>query len=315
MKIMFMAGMLFLPVFACSGAKQPPPAVANTQTAPPACDVVRDRAAIKGMAGTFKVAFHFEETEALAPGYTPKPPYDTAAVEVVEVIEENEKKISLQHVLSMGAHVSKHWRQDWTFEDREILEYKGKRTWEKRALGGDVSCTWTQAVFEVDDTPRYESYARWVHTPAGSEWTSKETWRPLPRREYTKRDDYDVLVAINKHVVTPQGWRHDQTNTKLVLEGNRSLVREIGLNTYDRIPDSQATERARAYLTETGAFWKEVRAEWKKVIESRPRFVVDFKNDGKQLFDHLFPLAESSGKSAPEDWRRSMSSAMQSYVH
>src|SRR3546814_951309 len=47
-------------------------------------------------------------------------------------------------------------------------------------------------------------------------WTSDLTARPLPRREYTKRDDYNVLIGINRHTITPNGWTHEQFNTKVL---------------------------------------------------------------------------------------------------
>jgi hypothetical protein len=65
-------------------------------------------------------------------------------------------------------------------------------------------------------------------------WTSAETWRPLPRREYSKRDDYDVLIATNRHVIGPDGWRHEQQNRKWVIDEAHSLVEEEGLNVYRR---------------------------------------------------------------------------------
>ena len=51
--------------------------------------------------------------------------------------------------------------------------------------------TWTQKVFQVDDSPRYEGYATWVHVDGRHYWDS-QTDGPLPRREYSKRSDYNV---------------------------------------------------------------------------------------------------------------------------
>jgi hypothetical protein len=281
------------------------------------CDAERDRAAIKAMVGTFDVDFTFKEHDPAA-GYTPKAPYYANATEVVTVIEETPKVIRLQHVLVAGKEgaleTQKHWRQDWTFEDTEIVEYKGKRTWERRNLSPkDAKCTWSQAVFEVDDTPRYESWAKWEHGKDGSSWTSKETWRPLPRREYTKRSDYDVLVATNRHVVTPKGWRHEQANAKLVLAGNEILVKESGENTYEATK-STGTALAHAYLTETDAFWKAVRSEWSSLIAAHPRFVVLADKGGMPLYEHLFPMADAAKAKGAPDFRSKLHEVMQSYV-
>lgn len=49
--------------------------------------------------------------------------------------------------------------------------------------------------------------------------TSGETWRPLPRRELSERDGYDVLIGTNTHIVLPTGWVQEEHNVKAVLAG------------------------------------------------------------------------------------------------
>src|SRR5262249_44010399 len=161
----------------------------------------------------------------LTPGYRRHAPYRASAHEVVTVLEQDDRHVVLQHVLVVdgpdgSASAQKHWRQDWAFEKRDLLEFRGQRLWVHRAPTADEArCTWSQAVFEVDDGPRYESIGRWSHQANRSTWTSQQTWRPLPRREYTRRSDYDVLVGVNRHVITATGWLHEQDNVKLVLDG------------------------------------------------------------------------------------------------
>jgi len=276
------------------------------------CDVARDRAAIRGMAGAFRVSFAFDETEALAPGYTLRPAYRADAAEVVELLEETDRKLVLQHVLVLTgsdgvASPLKHWRQDWTFEDTDLVEFEGNGTFEHRTLSpAEVRCTWSQAVFEVDDAPRYESFGRWAHQGETSSWTSAETWRPLPRREYTKRSDYDVLVATNRHVVTPSGWAHEQDNVKLVLDGRRALVRERGLNRYERTELAPAAV-ARAYLRNTAEFWRGVRAHWARAIERSSRFEVEAEHERRPRYEGLFELA---GQGEPVEQRLARARAL-----
>ena len=145
--------------------------------------------------------------------------------EYVYVIEDDEDFISLQHILVMfmsnekqeiqGPFVIKHWRQDWKFENSRLIEYMGQDTWGARQFKkSEVEGTWTQAVFQVDDSPRYESFGRWEHEGGVSTWVSMKTWRPLPRREFSVRDDYDALVGTNRHTITPNGWVHEERNFK-----------------------------------------------------------------------------------------------------
>jgi hypothetical protein len=286
------------------------------------CDPARDRAAILAMAGTFSVAFKFEETEALSPGYTPERPYLAEATEVVIPLEASDTHVVLQHVLLLPKHgqhqAQKHWRQDWSFEDSSLVEFQGRRIWARRELTPmAVHCTWSQAVFEVDDGPRYESIGRFVHGGSGdsarSEWTSQSTWRPLPRREYTHRDDYDVLVGTNKHVISRSGWLHEQDNVKLVLDGERKLVRERGLNQYRRIESAEA-DVARRYLEHTASFWADVRAEWQAVLDHSPRLLVHQELSGKPLYETLFPMADVKTEPARDVQRAQIHAAIASYV-
>ena len=214
----------------------------------------KDRQAILAMAGKYKVEFNFMETVALAKGYAAKPPKRSGATELVLVIEDTPRRIELQHILVMGdpATVVKHWRQRWDYEDADLVEFQGHATWAHRRLGpAEAKGTWTQSVFEVDDAPRYEGVGRWVHAGDSSSWESNETWRPLPRREYTTRDDYQVLLGRNRHTVTPAGWVHEQDNVKVRLDPSRELlVREAGLNRYTRVDKDLAAGEA---------YWKETR--------------------------------------------------------
>ena len=145
------------------------------------------------MAGEFEVEFNFMETVAIKDGYKLRRPYQEDAAEVVFVVKDSPKHIILQHVLWVETHdrVVKHWKQEWRFEDRVMFEFVGDNTWRKRELSEDEARgTWTQSVWQVDDSPRYESVGRWVHDGGLSSWQGTKTRRPLPRREYTKRKDY-----------------------------------------------------------------------------------------------------------------------------
>jgi hypothetical protein len=76
--------------------------------------------------------------------------------------------------------------------------------------------SWSQSVYQVDDTPRYQGYGNWIHLPNFSSWEGNETWRPLPRREYSTRSDYDVMIGTNIQTITPTGWVHEQNNKKVI---------------------------------------------------------------------------------------------------
>lgn len=269
----------------------------QTATAGPAmgCDRDRDRKAILAMAGSYDVVFDFAETDVKTQGYEKHAPHKSYATELVIAIADTPGRVSLQHLLQLGAGkeamIIKHWRQDWSFEDPELLEFQGNDTWQKRTLTSRGECTWNQAVYGVDDAPRYSGWGRWKHTSAGSEWSSNQTWRPLPRREYTTRKDYDVLVAINQHRITPKGWEHEQRNSKLVLEPRHVLVEEHGVNSYER-GNPQDTAEAAAYWKATAPFWTEVRKEWEAVLAQSGPLELESEATGARLHEKLFELAD-----------------------
>ena len=268
-----------------------------------------DREAILSMAGEFEVLFNFEETVSLQEGYKLKDPYQETATEMVVVVEDTAERIVLQHILSVGSgkRVVKHWKQVWTWEDTRIVEYQGRDEWEVRELAPEtVAGTWSQLVTQVDDSPRYESYGKWKHDGGYSRWTSGVTARPLPRREHTKRDDYQILQCVNRHSITPYGWVHGQDSVKQVLdeagEVERYIARETGVNYYDRTDGADFT-KAREYWETTREFWGTVSRFWEEVESRRDEFAIASEVDGESLTDEMFAIAKDmvkKEKAAPE---------------
>lgn len=280
-------------------------------TTPPAASIAaapeRDRRAILAMAGEYRVEFSFRETVALTPGYTLKPPKQEPATEWVLVLEDTPQKISLQHILVMGEQhtVVKHWRQDWVWQPRATWIFEGHRRWTRRALAtGEAQGTWEQSVWEVDDSPRYFGLGRWMHAHGVSQWSSAPSPRPLPRREYTTRSDYDILLAINRHAITPAGWVHEQDNTKLVAREGRdaALAREVGVNTYTRLaPGDYDFSAGRNYWQRSAPFWATVRAWWAQRLAGAPVLHLHEQVDGRLLYQQLFERALREPRATPDE--------------
>jgi hypothetical protein len=275
--------------------------------------VERDRRAIRAMAGSYRVSFDFIETFGFTESYKPPRPYFSWATEHVEVIEDREDFISLQHSLVMyfknpdgedsGPHVMKHWRQDWTWQDPEIFTYRGFGTWE-REKSQSPSGKWSQAVFQVDDSPRYEVMGEWSHEGGMSVWKSDNAPRPLPRRESSARDDYNILEGVHEITLTPNGWVHVQNNRKLDRAANGGLTYrggEIGVNRYEEISEPELSTAWREYWTKTGNYWKEVRDAWAEIHASRDRFTVRGEVDGRRLFQVHFERAAEIAEADESD--------------
>jgi len=222
------------------------------------------------MQGNYVVQFGFQETVRLTEGYAIRPAYRNQATETVRVLEDSPTRIVLQHLLVHDGRVTKHWRQDWVFEAARRWEFAADATWRWRDVPPALTTDgWTQCVYEVSDAPRYCGTGRWVHEHGVSTWTSDLSWRPLPRREYSQRSDYNVLMAVNRHTIVPGGWTHEQDNTKAMRDGDGRvtalLVRETGFNHYQRVKSSEDKidfTPAHDYWQRTADYWARVRARW-----------------------------------------------------
>jgi len=258
----------------------------------------KDRLAILSMVGQYKVSFEFIETFGSEKNYKLDNPYQSWGTEMVIVLHDEPDFISLQHIMMMyfedddgtttGPYIQKHWRQDWTYEDTKILNYRNDKIWDLSEID-DHQNTWSQSVYQVDDSPRYESYGKWLHSEEGSRWISKPTPRPLPRREFSVRDDYSLLSGINKITVMPWGWVMEELNEKIVFP-NKYHGSEFGIARYQRISNYDFTP-AHDYWNDTKEYWSIVRNKWSEIL-SQDKVCLLKNVEGKPMYMYKFEFAE-----------------------
>ena len=264
----------------------------------------KDLASIKAMCGCFEVSFNFAETFSYSKDSTyqaSKNKYDKA-LEWVQLVDSNEDFVSMQHLLIVGdvlnPYVIKHWRQDWMYENTDSFAYTIDNTWPYKSNdASEVTGQWTQRVFQVDDSPRYEGSATWVHVDGRSFWSSTAD-APLPRREITKRQDYNVTLRRNHHEILNWGWSHDQDNDKLIREVNKEdivLAQEKGYNTYKKVENERCIA-AQVFWKDNKEMWALVRKHWNTIFSMRQNIQLKNKVEGKRLYQYLFAL-ESDTKS------------------
>ena len=278
----------------------------------------RDRAAILAMAGDYRTSFDFLETIEFSPETKPARPYRSWGTERIYAIEDRPDFVSLQHIMVMfaidekgrtiGPMVQKHWRQDWRYEPRNVLVFAGNERFETRAVpSAERHGAWSQTVYQVDDSPRYGSVGRWVHSDEASIWEGGDAWRPLPRREHSVRSDYQVLAGRNRHTILPTGWVHEQDNLKLVLADGktRRLAHELGVDRYERLRDFDFSA-ADTYWKATSSFWALVRNSWTQRVAKNPRLRVGTTCNGAEAFVPFFQTAEriESGEAIPPEAQR-----------
>lgn len=265
-----------------------------------------DVTAIKAQCGCHDVNFVYAETFAPEKSYAFKDRYTAKGTEWVFVVEETALpgrkgadqlgKIVIQHLLvANDTIVIKHWREDWLFENTALLKFDQSASWKRADLTpAQAKGQWTQKVFEVDDSPRYEGSATWIHADGRHYWESSVD-APLPRREYTKRTDYNVMRRTNHHEIRSDGYVHEQDNDKLIRSeaGDQLLVSEKGLNTYQRT-DEKKCQAAKDWWAKNRTYWNDVRAVWDEVLSKGDRVALRGQVKGNVLGRELDELAANA---------------------
>ncbi len=253
----------------------------------------QDIEAIKEMCGCFEIDFKFSETFQYSndSNYSKSKNYNAKALEYAKLIKDEKGHISIQHLLVMGDYIIKHWRQDWIFQNKDLLKYDGNNTWKYISkTKKDVKGQWTQKVFQVDDSPRYEGSATWVHADGKSYWENS-SYAPLPRREYTKRNDYNIMIRGNRHEITKDGWVHDQDNFKVVKDSESDseviIASEKGINTYTRVDESNCKEAIK-WWDENNEKWLLVLEKWNSIYSKKDDISLRQSVENKPLFSFLF---------------------------
>lgn len=248
--------------------------------------------AILSMCGCFNISFDFAETFAPDTAYEFHKNYHASATEWAFPIVQDDDKIVIQHLLiANDTMIIKHWRQDWLYENTDLYVYDVRNSWDYKSLNkADVKGQWTQKVYQVDDSPRYEGSGSWVHVDGKHFWESTAD-APLPRREKTKRSDYNVTVRGNRHEITDTGWIHEQDNIKVKRSKgtDTEIAREKGWNVYKKVADSEC-QAAKDWWGTNQAYWADVRAVWDEVFASQKTLKLKMRVKDDILMMRLFKL-------------------------
>lgn len=267
-----------------------------------------DVKAIKAMTGCYEVSFNFAETFVHQKDYEKKKNYRSGALEWITVAEETPKKIELQHILITNPQgkgkdaIVKHWRQDWIYENTDLYSFDKDSKWKYKSLSPEsVKGQWTQAVYQVDDAPRYSGSGTWIHADGRNYWESSSD-APLPRREYTTRKDYNVMNRTNHHEIYDWGWIHDQDNKKIVRKdgaADQTIVEEKGLEYYKKVDDGKCIV-AQTYWKEYAPLWASVRQSWDERLAQKKDLEVKPNVDDIFLYKDVMILAPNQTKEAKE---------------
>jgi hypothetical protein len=256
----------------------------------------KDTNAIMNMCGCFEVTFNFSETINLnnRENYKPSQDYQTSPVyELAIPIKQDKNHISIQHILQVGddnyRSIVKHWRQDWMYQNKNLYIYEKNNKWNYKKLNkSNYKGQWTQKVYQVDDSPRYEGSSSWVHVDGKSFWENT-TPAPLPRREFSKRKDYNVLLRSNRHEITNYGWFHGQNNEKVDRINSSEeevLAFEVGYNYYKRVANDKC-KYAKEWWLENEKKWEIVRNIWAEIYSQNKNLSLKSEYNGKRLYEYL----------------------------
>ena len=255
----------------------------------------QDRKIIDKLCGCFEVAFKYAETFAPSADYKFHEREEIGGTaELALPIEVSDKKFVIQHLLVVSPTVIvKHWREEWTYENPVLWRYKGDRTWVKEKVPAEqVKGKWTQTVWEVADEPRYQGFSQFVNLDGKIIWQNT-TDAPLPRREYSVRNDYNILKRTNRMNITDNGYVHEQDNQKIIRSNgtDKLLVEEKGLNTYKKINEKECV-LAVEYWEKNKDYWGKVRKVWADYIATHDTISLKNKIDNKFLHEYLIDLAK-----------------------
>lgn len=250
---------------------------------------------INKLCGCFEVEFKYAET------FSPNPDYKfhereiiNGGLEYVFPVEASDKKIVLQHLLVItDSMIIKHWREDWTYENPVIWKYLGNKTWIKEIQKPEaVKGKWTQSIWEVSDEPRYQGASQWINANGETFWLNS-TDAPLPRREYSVRNDYNILNRTNRIILTSNGYIHQQDNKKIIRENgtDRLLVEEKGINSYTK-KDPATCAAAIAWWQKNKFYWEKVRYIWEEKITGLSSIHLETKVNNKVLHEYLMAQAK-----------------------
>jgi hypothetical protein len=273
---------------------QPKPIKPNTQVAL-SNNFEKDKACIKSMCGVYKVSFDFAETFSADTGYKYHERYSEWGIEYVFAVEETPTKIALQHLLIVNdTMIIKHWRQDWTYENTNLYSYYKDNEWTATTITpAQAKGTWTQKVFQVDDSPRYESYGTWIHVDGKDYWEGLAD-APLPRREFTKRSDYNIMRRHSRMDIYNDSWALLQDNEKISRTNgmDKVLCWEKGVEKFTK-GNYDATPAIKYWDVQKN-YWADVRQVWADVFAATPNLKLLPKVDGKRLYESLFELGEKT---------------------
>ena len=253
----------------------------------------QDIDAIKAMCGCYDITFKYTETFAPEIDYEKHHDYTAYGKELALLIEDEPNKLSIQHILVVhDTMVIKHWRQDWIYENEKVFHYDKDNNWVFSELPEDeVKGQWTQKVFQVDDSPRYSGSATWVHFDGKHYWENASD-SPLPRREYSKRDDYNVMRRGNRQEITETGWIHEQDNDKIIRKDGEEdvlLAQEKGYNIYTKVDDTDCAV-AKKWWDNHEKFWSKARSAWNKAYDRKGDLTLLKKVDGQPMFMKFYEL-------------------------
>ncbi|MBC7863200.1 MAG: hypothetical protein IAF38_09510 [Bacteroidia bacterium] len=279
-------------LFAVSTFAQQKPKPLATSAAPQ-----QDKEAIKSMAGIYKVSFDFAETFSSDTGYKYHDRKREWGIEYVFLVEETEKKISLQHLLIVNdTMIVKHWRQDWVYENTELYGYYKDNQWIKTVLKPEqVKGQWTQKVYQVDDSPRYEASGTWLHADGKHFWEGTCD-APLPRREFTVRSDYNVMRRHSRMEINSDGWALIQDNEKILRQNgiDKTLCWEKGIEKFTK--GAYNAQPAISWWNKNTAYWADVRTVWNAVYTQKTEIKITKKVDNKILYEQLFKMGDDYSK-------------------
>jgi hypothetical protein len=277
----------------------------------------QDIESIKSLCGCYEVEFKYKETFSPDKNYKLKDQYIAKGLEWGGLVEGSDQKIIIQRILVIDdSMVVKHWREDWVYQQPYVLQYSHDDVWKKQHNSPEkVKGQWLQSVWEVNDAPRYSGTSLWVHQNGEHYWKNTAD-APLPRREYTKRSDYNVMQRGNTVKITDSGWVHEQDNTKIIRKAGQPdqiLAQEKGYNIYKKVDDKKCFA-AQDWWAKNKSYWNQVRANWDDLVAKKDIIEVKREVKNQSLSRRLEDLESTALNNKQSDLGSSIRKILEEHI-
>jgi len=247
---------------------------------------------IKSQVGCFEVTTHFQETgktDSLNPISSRN--FLSKSYEWIVLDQEENNKISLQHVVLTPFGPKKYLREEWERGASKYVSYVKPNRWEQNPYATKTS-QWSLTVRNPDESYQYQCAAPLTIVRDDFAYWECSSLAPVPRRELIQRSDYQLFGRKQFLVFSGVGFIDRQSNRKMnptLSEDFNVIAWEDGFISNKKV-DEQYCQEAKDWWAKNSVAWSKVRDVWSIIFNKYYAVELKKMEEGKALSDDIFSL-------------------------